>query len=313
MSGSALPLGRPVPVGHTSFSWTEGANATTPDGHTAYSWKPTNGSGGGQGSLADRAAKLREDRRQPGSGARQSGSLADRARVMKAQRSRRPDTGNGTVGVEAAAVSTADSVSDRLAALVAGIAECEARLVALEGGGPSTTAGVAGDTQAPGFFPADLHWLRFGNRGGTAVGPSIPLTKPAPTHNSKEEQLRLAADRRQAADRRAAVAREAQAAARSAATHIPQQHLAPGQLVQEGHKQQISADRATSASAAPAESAQSNTDSAPKPAAAVGSTQPVASGTAAAEGQDPVASMRSCVIGSVAAAALALAGMRLLQ
>eukprot|EP01043_Picozoa_sp_COSAG02_P076845 COSAG02_NODE_16531_length_1076_cov_1.425793_1_plen_145_part_01 len=126
-----------VPVGHTPFSWTEGSNSTMPDGHTSYSWKPGVSRRVGQGSLADRAEKLRAERRHPGSSAPQSRSLADRARAMKAQRSR-SHTGNGTVEGEPTPVA-ADNVSDRLAALVAGIAECEARLVALERGGSSTT------------------------------------------------------------------------------------------------------------------------------------------------------------------------------
>ena len=146
--------------------------------------------------------------------------------MMKAQRSR-PRTDNGTVGADVA--STADNMADRLAALVAGIAECEARLVALEGGGASPTAGVVGDTQAPGFFPADLHWLRFGNRGGTAVGSF------ATTCDAKEGQLRLAAERRQTADRRTAVAQENQVDARDVPAHIPKQQLARGKLIQEGH------------------------------------------------------------------------------
>ncbi len=306
MNGSALGH---VPVGHTPFSWTEGSNATIPDGHTSYSWKPGLSGSVGQGSLAHRAAKLRAERRHPGSGAPQSGSLADRARAMKAQRSR-AHTGNRTVGSEPAPVSNTDNVSDRLAALVAGIAECEARLIALEGGGSSTTAC---DAQMPGFFPADLHWLRFGNRGGTAVVDTISLA-PTPTCDAKEEQLCLAAERRQAADRRAAVARGKQMAARSVTTHVPEQQLAPGQFVQEGHiaNQQPAADRASPASRAPANTTQPDRDKVPKAAAAAGSTQPGLSATGPAEGQDPVVSM-GCVLGSVAAAALALIGMRLLQ
>ena len=390
-----------VPVGHTAFSWTEGANNATPDGHTSYSWTTTSC----KESLADRAAKLRQERRQPASGTSQSGSLADRARAMKAQRSR-PRTGNAATRYETA-VSTGGSVTARLAALVAGIAECEARLIVLEGTGLSSSrhfsetergtqkergTEVDRETHAPGFFPADLHWLRFGNPTGTAFSPNSLLVKLASTRDdnphpaaerhqaartgarerqtatrcvakqapvqhaeprasspfvlrpdgsprrpsdiragrtelaAKEEQLRLAAARRDAATRRAAVARERHAASRSGAEHVPEQQLAHGQLVPEGFipeeqvaPEQLVGDRsATTATAATAYPTHPDGDSAPTDllTAALGTAQQAIRAAAFGtqpEGVDQVASMRGCVLGSVAAAALALVGMRLLR
>ena len=82
--------------------------------------------------------------------------------------------------------------ADRLAALLAGIEECEQRLKTLEmnppkqqsGGAAASTAGSS-EPATPGFFPTDMQWLRFGGQAGSTgftVGTTYtpPSPKPAP-------------------------------------------------------------------------------------------------------------------------------------
>ena len=80
------------------------------------------------------------------------------------------------------------SDAERMAALLAGIAECEERLKALEkkkraagggGGGNAAAAAAAAGPAAPAFFPPDMHWLRFGNcTGGAGFTTDATYTPP---------------------------------------------------------------------------------------------------------------------------------------
>ena len=97
-----------------------------------------------------------------------------------------------TVRIVPQAASTAGDGGDarRLAALLAGIEECEQRLKTLETNPPKQqSGGVAASSEpaTPGFFPTDMQWLRFGGQAGstgftvaTTYAPPAPEPAPAP-------------------------------------------------------------------------------------------------------------------------------------
>eukprot|EP01043_Picozoa_sp_COSAG02_P010845 COSAG02_NODE_391_length_23237_cov_42.467672_5_plen_808_part_00 len=88
--------------------------------------------------------------------------------------------------------------ADRLAALLAGIEECEQRLKNLEANPPKQQVGGVATASAPssapssgpaqpGFFPTEMHWLRFGGQAGAAgfttdatYTPPAAASAPAP-------------------------------------------------------------------------------------------------------------------------------------
>ena len=77
--------------------------------------------------------------------------------------------------------------SERLARLVAGIAECTARIAALESSSSSAQhrRGSAGSMAPPAFLPASMHWLRFGGCAGAAAGSRCTSPVP-PVHPGSE-------------------------------------------------------------------------------------------------------------------------------
>lgn len=98
--------------------------------------------------------------------------------------------------VTRAPTSAAGSDADRLAALLAGIEECEQRLKNLEKNPPKQQAGSASaggitnnNPAPPGFFPTDMHWLRFGGQAGSAgFTTDATYTPPAPAAPAPEPE-----------------------------------------------------------------------------------------------------------------------------
>ena len=82
-----------------------------------------------------------------------------------------------------------DEAGRRLAALLQELADCDARLSALEAKDNATTAKKADSAAPPAFFPPETQWLRFGNCSAT-VAPGSQLDSAMDAANNAKAPLR---------------------------------------------------------------------------------------------------------------------------